>query len=558
MPTAYLIEESDNHGITRVPIGDGLVVGRTSDCGFVIQDAAASRRHMEIALRGKDYTWRDLDSTNGVYVNEQKLTTGTLAPGDKIRIGSTTLVFQFADADGSGEPDTERILLNNEIVRRLQEGDEIERISNADVLLDAVYAVMNAVSSDYDPCGLVDRILQTTIKAIGGQRGAVFFAGEVYRLEPCSICGHIHLIDEGALKRADLDALRISNTAARRVLAAGESLLIRDAANEKDFESTDSIVALALRSIICVPLRGKYGILGILYIDTNRPGAAYTNAHLLLTTAVGNSAGLALENARMHQEILQKQRTDQELAFAANIQEGFLVNEWPQLDDRYQVFGETRPAKLIGGDFYDYLPLPSGRIGLLIGDVSGKGVPAALSMAQILAEFRVNASMEKPPVEVMRSMNVAMCARTQRGMFCTVYYAVFDPATGEVVCANAGHHPALCVRRHGTDVLGPPTGPPIGIFEDATWEEGRYRLEPADTLILYTDGIVEARGGSPSKMPESGVEEYGIDSLRGLSEDLRGEAPGIVVGEILRDVTRYCEPLTPHDDCTLLAMRRTG
>jgi serine phosphatase RsbU (regulator of sigma subunit)/pSer/pThr/pTyr-binding forkhead associated (FHA) protein len=539
-----------------VPVGEGIVVGRTSDCGFVIQDAAASRRHMEISLRGRDYCWRDLDSTNGVYINEHKLTTGTLAPGDKIRIGSTTIVFQFADADDG--PDTERLLLNTEIMRRLQEGTDEERITNADVLLEAVYAVMNAVSSDYDPCGLVDRILQTTIKAIGGQRGAVYFANADNELQPCPVCGNIHLIEDGALKPAGPGTISISNTAARRVLVAGESVLIRDAANERDFESTDSIVRLSLRSIICVPLRGKYGILGILYIDTNKPDSAYTNAHLLLTTAVGNSAGLALENARMHQEILQKQRTDQELAFAANIQEGFLVNEWPQLDERYQVYGETRPAKVIGGDFYDFLPLPSGRVGLLIGDVSGKGVPAALSMAQILAEFRVHASMEKPPVDVVRAMNVAMCARTQRGMFCTVYYGVFDPATGEVFCANAGHHPALCVRRHGTDVLGPPTGPPIGIFDDATWEEGSFRLEPADTLILYTDGIVEARGGSPSKLPETGVEEYGMDSLRGLSEDLRGEPPGVVVREILRDVTRYCEPLTPHDDCTLLALRRTG
>lgn len=558
MATAYLIEETDKKGVSRVPVGEGIVIGRTSECGFVIHDAAASRRHMEIALRGRDYTWRDLDSTNGVFINEHKLTTGLLSPGDKIRIGSTTIVFDVAEVDSEDGPDTERILINSEMLRRIGQGDKGDQLSNADVLLDAVYAVMNAVSSNYDPCGLVDRILRTTIKAIGGQRGAVFFAGEDHEIVACPVCGTVHLIEDGEVKHTGLDTIRISKTAARRVLVGGESVLIRDAANEKEFETQESIVMLALRSIICVPLRGKYGNLGILYIDTNIPGAGYTNAHLLLTTAVGNSAGLALENARMHQEILQKQRTDQELAFAANIQEGFLVNEWPQTDERYQVYGETRPAKVMGGDFYDYLPLPSGRVGLLIGDVSGKGVPAALTMAQILAEFRVHASMEKTPVDVMRAMNIAMCARTQRGMFCTVYYAVFDPATGDVACANAGHHPALCVRRHGTDVLGPPTGPPIGIFDDATWDEGHYHIEPADMLILYTDGIVEARGGSPSKLPDTGVEEYGIDSLRSLSEDLRGEPPGVVVREILRDVDRYTEPLTPHDDCTLLAMRRSG
>jgi len=548
LQTAYLSDETDRRGETRVALGDSLIVGRTSDCGFVISDPSASRHHMEIITDDGVYRWRDLDSTNGVFVNEEKLTEGTLASGDRIRIGATVLLFEVRQADPLAE----------NLAARLEQAAGGASPHEADVLLEAVYAVMNAVASDYDPCSLVDRILQTTMKAIGGQRGAVFFAGDGEELGPCPDCGHVHLIEDGRLTHTGTGGIQVSQTVARRVLRGGESVLLRDTGDGTSLETTASVLALELRSIICAPLRGKYGNLGILYIDTNRLGSPYTPAHMLLSTAVGNSAGLALENARMHQEILQKQRTDQEIEFAANIQEGFLVRTWPQDDPRYEVYAETRPAKVIGGDFYDFVRLASGKIGLLVGDVSGKGVPAALTMAQLLAEFRTHTAQDTPPLELVHLLNVSQSARAQRGVFCTLYYAVFDPADGTVVCVNAGHHPVLCVRKHGTEMVGPPTGPPIGIFADASWEEGRYHLDPGDAILMYTDGIVEARGTTTSHGIDKKPEEFGLQALRQLAEDLRDESPEVLVREILRDVFRYTEPMTPHDDCTLLSLRYCG
>jgi serine phosphatase RsbU (regulator of sigma subunit) len=539
--TAYLLDESDHRGESRVAVGDLLLVGRTSDCGFIISDPSASRHHMEITVSDGVYRWRDLDSTNGVFVNEEKMTEGVLNPGDRIRIGATVLRFEMLDADP----------LSDNLAERLEQAASGPNPQEAD-------AVMNAVASDYDPCSLVDRILQTTMKAIGGQRGAVFFAGENDELLPCQACGNIHLIENGEMKHAEPGSIRVSRTVAQRVLRRGESVLLRDTDDGGQFNGAASVIALELRSIICAPLRGKYGNLGILYIDTNRAGQPYTPAHMLLSTAVGNSAGLALENARMHQEILQKQRTDQEIEFAANIQEGFLVRNWPQDDPRYDVYAETRPAKVIGGDFYDFVRLASGKIGLLVGDVSGKGVPAALTMAQILAEFRTHAAQNVAPLDLVQMLNVSQATRTQRGVFCTLYYAVIDPATGEVECVNAGHHPALCVRKHGTEMVGAPSGPPIGIFTDATWEVGHYHLDVGDAIYMYTDGIVEARGVTTSHGIDKKPEEYGLQALRTLTEDFRGEAPDVVVREVLRDVFRYTEPLAPHDDCTLLSLRYRG
>lgn len=559
MSAAYLVEESDPRGVTRVKVGDSLVIGRTGDCGFVIHDAAASRRHMEIKERDGDYVWRDLDSTNGVYVNEEKRTEGLLHPGDRIRIGSTVLVFEVSDDDAQPmEPGSSTAVLRANFLEKLEHSHEAGPEAEADVLLEAVHAVMNDVASIYEPCSLVDRILETTMKAIHAQRGAIFFAGREDRLEPCPVCGTVHMIENGELKHAERDTIEISNTVARRVLKGGESVLIRDVERERQLDTAASVLALELRSIICVPLRGKYGILGILYIDSNRPGSGYTHAHMLLSTAVGNSAGLALENAQFHQEILAKQRMEQEIQFAANIQEGFLVHDWPSQESRYQVYAETRPAKIIGGDFYDFVKLNSGKVGVLVGDVSGKGVPAALTMAQVLAEFRMHAVRDKSPLEVIRALNRSQCRRSQRGMFVTLLYAVFDPRTGTCQCANAGHHPGLCVRRQGCVEFAAPSGPPIGVIKSAQWEESEIRLEPGDTIYLYTDGIVEARGAQTRQEKGAGPVEYGVSSLRVLAEDLRGEPPDVVVKEMLRDVQRFAEPAAPHDDCTLLALRYTG
>ena len=209
----------------------------------------------------------------------------------------------------------------------------------------AVYAVMNEIASDYEPCSLVDRVLETTMRAIDAQRGAIYFAGDAGdELLPCPVCGHVHLIRDGQLRRAASGEITISKTVAHRVLAGGETVLFQDSDGDGELSTAESIMSLHLRSIICVPLRGKFGVRGILYVDTDRPGHQYTREDMLLTTAVGNSAGLALENVTMHRQILEKQRIEQEIALAWTIQEGFLVKEWPKDDARFEVYGQTLPA----------------------------------------------------------------------------------------------------------------------------------------------------------------------------------------------------------------------
>ena len=543
-------------------MGDRLVAGRTADNGLVIRDRGASRRHLEIVAKEGRYFWEDLNTTNGTIVNDEPMLQGELKNGDRIRVGQTVYVFKIVDEDETrAEPDLSNSTWFNRTV--LSADGAVEPVedeeSPADRLLEALHTVMNDIATDYDPCGLVDRVLETTMKAIDAQRGAMLFTGpDTSELLPCPVCRNVHVIEEGKLRHASAGEFQISSTVANRVLQGGESVLYTSSGSDTEVASAKSIVAMDVRSVICVPVRGKYSILGILYIDSNRPRQQYKRDHMLLSTAVGNSAGLALENARMHQNILEQTRFQQELEYAGKIQESFLIKAWPRAEQRFEVYGETRPAKTVGGDLYDFVQPDRDHVGILIGDVSGKGIPAALTMAQLLAQFRGVAMREKSPAKVLAHLNRDLVYRSQRGMFCTMCYFLLDLERRELKLANAGHHAALKLNRLTIEEIGAGQGIPIGILADATWEDMDYVIDPGDMLLMYTDGIVEARRPSSGEGFEEPTVDYGLSALRGLAKGLVDQPLEVLAQEVLRDVQRFCAPEAPHDDCTLMALRLLG
>jgi serine phosphatase RsbU (regulator of sigma subunit) len=555
----YLVSETEELGTRRVPIGSKLVVGRASDCGFVIDDAAASRWHVEITEEGGVHRWKDLGSTNGTLLNGVQKLGGELAPDDELQIGETVLVFKLEEVAKEPHPEPETTVFKETIVDWNKGLSPFRAQPKADDLLRAVYAIANEIASNYEPCDLVDRILETTIEAVGAQRGTIVFAGRAERdLMPCPVCRRYHVIQDGKIYHPDQEGVRISRTVAGRVLSRGESVLFQDTDQEDEFAQADSVLSLRLRSIICVPLRGKYGILGILYMDTDQPDRQYSHDDMLLATAVGNSAGLALENATMHRQILEKQRMEQEIQHAWKIQEGFLLTDWPDDNPRFQVYGETKPAKTVGGDFYDFVQPTPDVIGLLVGDVSGKGVPASLTMAQLLTEFRVRAREVHSPEEVVRALNRELYGRSQRGMFCTLCYITLDLSSGRACCANAGHHPVVQVSKGGVREFGRASGPPAGVIEEGPWHNDEFLIEKGDTVLLYTDGIVEARSAHTQDDAAGPPEEYGTERLSEHVRGLHGRAPKDIVERVNESVLAFCAPTRPHDDCTMIAATYRG
>ncbi|MCW8983955.1 MAG: PP2C family protein-serine/threonine phosphatase, partial [Thermoanaerobaculales bacterium] len=284
----------------------------------------------------------------------------------------------------------------------------------------------------------------------------------------------------------------------------------------------------------------------------------YTNDDLLLAAAAGNSAGLALENARNHQMLLEKQRMEQDIEAAWNIQAGFLVSEWPTDDPRFEVYGTTVPAKVVGGDFYDFARIDESRLGMLIGDVSGKGVPAALTMAQLLAEFRLRASGVKSPAELLAILNEGLVERSQRGMFCTVAVVAIDLRDGRLVGANAGHHPMMVASEERIANILEASGPPIGVLPGISWEDETGTIEPGESLIFYTDGIVEARSGAtraPGTTPQG---EFGLQRVERVVRERYPTSPHQLIDQVIGEVYEFCSPMSPHDDCTMIALRYNG
>jgi serine phosphatase RsbU (regulator of sigma subunit) len=554
MHQAFVVS-GDGDDRRRVPVGSSLVVGRGGNCDLVIRDLAASRQHLEIKHIDGTFVCRDLESRNGTLVNGKPISTCELSNGDDIHIGKTGLRFELGAAAEKVEPE-KTVFLQTVIDPSGRE--KAPPPTRSKELLEAAYTLMNSLSSNFNSCELVDSILETTMRAVRAQRGAVLFGGPDHQLRPCEVCGHVHTIRDGKSQPAGLDEITISESVARRVLRDGEHVLYQSALTDGVVDSSASIAALKLTSILCVPIRTQQDVLGILYIDTDLADHEYTQDDMLLAAAAGNSAGLALDNARIHQDLLEKQRIEQDIAAAWTIQESFLVKDWPTEDPRLEVYGFTRPAKVVGGDFYDFARLDDDHVGMLIGDVSGKGVPAALTMALLLAEFRLCATGAESTAEVFRRLNLRMVARSRRGTFCTSALVALNLRTGHLMGTNAGHHPLLRISERGVSTFLPASGPPIGILSGVDWSDEETVLQPGETLLMFTDGIVEARSGSVVVAEDEPPVEYdqgGLETLVSQNLDL---GPQELIEAVLSDVHRFTDPLPPHDDSTMIALRYNG
>ena len=539
----------------RVPVGAAMVVGRGGNCDLVIRDLAASRQHLKIHKMANGYECRDLESRNGTLVNGEPIAVHQLNDGDEIRIGNTSLMFSMSRSVEA--PPVEKTVFLQTIIDPSGQ-TQAPPSTRSKELLEAAYTLMNALSSNFNPCELVDTILSTTMRAVRAQRGAVLFAGEAGRLMPCPECGNVHTIRDGIPRLAGVDEIEISESVATRVLRDGENVLFQSARSDSVVDPTASIAALKLTSILCVPIRTQNVIRGILYIDTDLADHEYSEDDMLLAAAAGNSAGLALENARIHKDLLDRQRVDQDIEAAWTIQEGFLVRDWPTDDPRLEVYGLTRPAKIVGGDFYDFARLDEDHIGLLIGDVSGKGVPAALTMALLLAEFRLCATGAESTAEVMRRLNERMVARSRRGTFCTAALVALNLSNGHLMAANAGHHPVARISADGVSTCLPASGPPVGILEGVDWSDEESVVHPGETLLLYTDGITEARDGSADTESVREDDEYGFAGVERVARQRPERSPRSLIEAVLVDVDQFCSPLAPHDDCTMIALKYNG
>ncbi len=256
---------------------------------------------------------------------------------------------------------------------------------------------------------------------------------------------------------------------------------------------------------------------------------------------------LILVNLLVLLEVADRLSLKSELEIAREIQLAMLPAGTAAIGD-VEISGVTRPANTVGGDFYDVLPLAGGRVIVTIGDVAGKGSPAALLMALLLAVLRTLVDEELEPRPLMERLNKQICRHTPGSRFITLFYAVYTPGTGGLTYVNAGQNPPLLRRRDGAIERLGGTGVALGMFEASTYESVSTSIHPGDMLVMYSDGITEAEDPSGRPFEETGLE-------RVLAEHAN-QSPSALAATVLREVEGHAKDSRFTDDLTILILKR--
>ncbi len=407
-----------------------------------------------------------------------------------------------------------------------------------------LYRLSQTFNSSLDLDEVLNRVMDEVIAATRAERGFVM----LHEADGRPVFRAARGMDQNTI---DAPQFQISRSVVERVAREGQLVLTSDAQSDDRFSMRQSVMSLGLRSILCVPLRIKDRILGVVYVDNRLQTGIFGQADLELLNAIASSAAIAIENARLYQVAVEKGRMERELQMAREVQASFLPRETPQVPG-WEFAVRWQPAHEVAGDFYDFIPLDGGRLGLVIADVSGKGMPAALFMVLARSIVRASVARAPSPADGIAHANRLICADSTSGMFVTLFYALLDPATGELTYVNAGHNPPLLCRQSdcaGQDQLTPltRTGMVLGVLEDAPFEQHSLRLNRGDLILFYTDGVTDA--------VDAKGQDFGMERLQQVLLEHQHVPAADVVVALERAIGDLVGSAAPFDDVAMVVIK---
>jgi len=392
---------------------------------------------------------------------------------------------------------------------------------------------------------LLEQILDSVRLAIPYDAGGIFVLHESVPLAPGPIVDLIAGMAQVGFddRRPGADPmLRTGQGIVGHVIRTGESVLAPDVRQDPRYV----LGRAGTRSEIAVPIVSNAQVIGALNLESDRFGAfADDDVELLQFFAV--AAAIAIEKALLHRQVLEKQRIEHQLRIARDVQASLLPSAPPELPG-YDVAAVNLPTWEIGGDYYDYIPLSDGRLALVVADVSGKGVAAALIMATFRAALRAELRREEGIVAVVQQINRLLLDSPAPSRFVTAVYGILDPARGRFAYVNCGHNPPLRLGAAGGREALETGGPALGLLDQATFEPGEVTLAPGDALVLYTDGVVE--------LSDAEEDEYGVERLERALRSAAGRPARDMVLSVV-DATRAFGGRAGYaDDFTLVVVKR--
>lgn len=520
------------------------LIGRLPDNHIVLKPRYISKRHATIE-RGPDGTFRLIDHSHaGTFVDGQRLTGPlVLKDGQEFQVCNYTFSFHTRLLTIAEEDDNSTIFLSLDSSSPAH-GNALEPAQK----LRKVMEISRGLARTLNLGELLEGALSSLFQVFpAAQRGFILLREEPDgALVPRAIRSR-----DGQGKR-----LAISRTILDRVLKDSQAILTRDARAE--FATSDSVSDQSLRSLMCVPLLDvRQKPIGIIQLDIADHDGRFGQDDLDLLIAIGSQVSLAVEHARLHAAAVRQSELEHELIFARQVLQALLPEPRTELAG-YELWAYYEPARHVGGDYYGYFPLPSRddrpggsaqRWAIAVGDVAGKGMPAALLMAKLSAEVRVALQTESCPAAVVERLNKQLCETGVPDMFVTFLLLVLDPTENEIAVVNAGHLGPLLRRAQGRleIVRSKAISLPLGVEPSEPFRVVTTRLEPGDRVVLYTDGVVDALNAAGRAL--------GQDQLRQV---LQSTPPGAhAVGEaILEAVRRHSTGRPQTDDITLLCLSR--
>jgi serine phosphatase RsbU (regulator of sigma subunit) len=533
-------------------------LGRHPDCQIIVEASAVSRFHAKIVRAGNDYELVDLNSRNGTFLNGVLVKQQPLRSGDRIRVGD--IEFTFADGQGLVTDESQLtfsgscfgvVMVDEEISKASQtfssgvnytraEDGNLKMTATAEAKLSALLQINHHLRNSL----ALDEVFPSIIESL-------------FTIFPSADRGFIVMDNDGQLATRwiktrrpsdETQTVRISRTIIRRVIETGEAILSLDATEDIRFNTSESIADFSIRSMICAPLCDADGkVFGALQIDTAQGHGQFSQEDIDVLIGVAAQAGILINNAQMHEQAMLQRELEQDLKLATDVQKAFLPSVAPscsgfELDSYYEA------ANHIGGDYFDYIQLSGERCAVVVADVVGHGIAAAMFMAKLAAETRYCLAGEADIATAVSKLNRRMC-QLDLSRFVTFLLVVLDPKESNVLLVNAGHM-APIIRRGADGSICEPgeeeSGLPIAIMDDSDYQAVAVDFQPGDVMLMYTDGINEAMDAQD--------EPFGIEAIRELAK--QDSQAGAVKQRVVNAVKKHVGDLPPTDDQCLVVIQR--
>ncbi len=504
-----------------------VVIGRHPDCEIQVDDGSVSRRHAQIVYSKPHYYLEDLNSRNGSMLNNEFVTGRTrLFDGSEIQIcdivfrftrssvasgkrGRPTVATESTDesvygskvfslSDKHSERDDSQLVSRLDVQSHTSAGHRHRHVSAEDKLK-VLMKIAHALSDLVERNDVLERILDFLFELfVQADRGFVMLKDVNGTLQPLGF---------KCRRPTDDENIRVSSTIAEMVMESRRPLISRDAAIDDRFDTKESIMDFQIRSIMCAPLiNSREESIGVIQLDTLRQTIAFSEEDLEMFVTVAMQASLAIQKSDLFSLRKKTQDLRKDLSLAHELQQRFLPQRSPDVEG-YEFFSWYRPMQQVGGDYFDYIALDNDRVAIVVADVVGHGVTAALLMAKVSAESRFALATEPDPIVAIKRMNEELSS-LHIDRFVTLVLVLIDTRTHKATIVNAGHMPPIL--RKASDgslksIAVEEAGVPLGVLNDYEYESIEVSLDPGDVLLMYTDGVNEAMDLNGSQLTTTGL-----------------------------------------------------